>query len=661
MASSPIEGECGRYRKTNETPTSSQPGTRSASRTGWNSESPTPKRRTPKVSSAQSNFSMRLPNLLGFWSPSSSKGSVTPRTSPLSSHNSVESPLSYYHHSKFNGVLKSSTTFLQSTQTLERKYADEMAVLTPYAEQYKVYLFEKILLCCKDINVNKQKNKMLGNSKSLVDKKGQPKLQLKGRIFMQNVTDVATVSKIGTLGLIRDPRISTNIAADRSFWSVQIYWKGDPGIENFIIRFADERTMKEWEEKVLKQKRELTRADRKSGQRPRADLVFKWQQDQPQPENPYRETEEIEDDQSSQATLVPSKFTHGKSRNASNSSLQATGTQPNKNRAPHPPYGPNSTSHPYQTPSLSLNTNVPAHVPSPGEYPAQSHFSPGGADTPVSTRSSSQASMYGFSRQHIPPQNWPYENGKHRTAPAMPRAPSREGPPPSHHPSLPPTGMNPQQASRLRSASTPDPNGPGGRRMPNGQAESVPVPPIPHSMRTPINRSNTASPMELPMRAAMHSPPPQHAAYDGQGQRLNRRPEHEYAHQSTKATQFTQAASSPAVPLDDESLVPTQLKVKVLFDPHPSHVTIVVPTSIKYRTLIDRIDSKMARVSSASISRGSARLRYRDEDGDYIAIKDDEGVEDAINEWVSMHKQSLRQGGQIDDFELFWQERQEKV
>ena len=62
--------------------------------------------------------------------------------------------------------------------------------------QYKVYLFERILLCCKEINPNKPKNR-LGNNKSLVDKKGKPRLQLKGRIFMQNVTDVVSFSKHG--------------------------------------------------------------------------------------------------------------------------------------------------------------------------------------------------------------------------------------------------------------------------------------------------------------------------------------------------------------------------------------------------------------------------------------------------------------------------------
>jgi len=58
-----------------------------------------------------------------------------------------------------------------------------------------VYFFESILLCCKDIDPTKAKNKMKG--KPMVDKKGKPRLQLKGRIFMQNVTDVVSAAKQG--------------------------------------------------------------------------------------------------------------------------------------------------------------------------------------------------------------------------------------------------------------------------------------------------------------------------------------------------------------------------------------------------------------------------------------------------------------------------------
>ncbi len=70
--------------------------------------------------------------------------------------------------------------------------ANILGIRAPLRTQYKVYLFERILLCCKEINPNKPKNKMLGNNKPPVDKKGKPRLQLKGRIFMQNVTDVVS-------------------------------------------------------------------------------------------------------------------------------------------------------------------------------------------------------------------------------------------------------------------------------------------------------------------------------------------------------------------------------------------------------------------------------------------------------------------------------------
>ena len=50
-----------------------------------------------------------------------------------------------------------------------------------------------ILLCCKEIKPTK---KGVVN-KNAVDKRGKPKLQLKGRIFMQNVTETISISKAG--------------------------------------------------------------------------------------------------------------------------------------------------------------------------------------------------------------------------------------------------------------------------------------------------------------------------------------------------------------------------------------------------------------------------------------------------------------------------------
>jgi cell division control protein 24 len=51
-----------------------------------------------------------------------------------------------------------------------------------------------ILLCCKEINPNKQKNRMKPLAKN-----GKNKLQLKGRIFMQNVTETISLQKPGMI------------------------------------------------------------------------------------------------------------------------------------------------------------------------------------------------------------------------------------------------------------------------------------------------------------------------------------------------------------------------------------------------------------------------------------------------------------------------------
>jgi len=66
--------------------------------------------------------------------------------------------------------------------------------------QYEIYLFECILLCCKEITPNKTKDKK-DKTKSTGPKvrNKSAKLQLKGRIFMTNVTDVVALSRTGVL------------------------------------------------------------------------------------------------------------------------------------------------------------------------------------------------------------------------------------------------------------------------------------------------------------------------------------------------------------------------------------------------------------------------------------------------------------------------------
>ena len=97
----------------------------------------------------------------------------------------------------FLGQLPRVPTIKSKITEFEKELLAELKLTRPVRIQYKVYLFERILLCCKEVNPNKPKNKMLGNTKPLVDRKGKLRLQLKGRIFMQNVTDVISVNRAG--------------------------------------------------------------------------------------------------------------------------------------------------------------------------------------------------------------------------------------------------------------------------------------------------------------------------------------------------------------------------------------------------------------------------------------------------------------------------------
>lgn len=69
---------------------------------------------------------------------------------------------------------------------------------TDAEKDYEIYLFECILLCCKEIVPNKSKDKK-DKTRSTGPKvrNKNAKLQLKGRIFMTNVTEVLSFSKPG--------------------------------------------------------------------------------------------------------------------------------------------------------------------------------------------------------------------------------------------------------------------------------------------------------------------------------------------------------------------------------------------------------------------------------------------------------------------------------
>jgi cell division control protein 24 len=96
--------------------------------------------------------------------------------------------------------------------------------------------------------------------------------------------------------------------------------------------------------------------------------------------------------------------------------------------------------------------------------------------------------------------------------------------------------------------------------------------------------------------------------------------------------------------------LPTQLKVKVNCD--GNYVTLVVAFNITYQSLVDRIDAKVGRFSRNAIAQGTMRLRYRDEDGDFVSIESDDDIQIAFQEWREAQKQQYSRG-QLGEIELF--------
>lgn len=69
---------------------------------------------------------------------------------------------------------------------------------TDQEKDYEIYLFENILLCCKEVSGTKSRDKKdKTRSQGPKIRNKYAKLQLKGRIFMTNVTDVVSLSKPG--------------------------------------------------------------------------------------------------------------------------------------------------------------------------------------------------------------------------------------------------------------------------------------------------------------------------------------------------------------------------------------------------------------------------------------------------------------------------------
>ncbi|CAK4034767.1 Rho guanine nucleotide exchange factor scd1 [Lecanosticta acicola] len=538
---------------------------------------------------------------------------------------------------------------------------------------YHVYLFETILLCCKNIDINKPKNKL--SNKSLVDNKGKPKLQLKGRIFMQNVTDLVSLAKPGS-------------------YTCQIFWKGDPSIENFIIRFTTEDALRKWAQQIDVQRRRyrerVSAARQSEGARTGGTSAteFTYMQNQPALENPYQEEDEEDDldtitGWSGSSSGYPLSGGFSQSRNGSSSSLRSRSTTSESTQSVHsvrqqPPRLPSGS---IQQPMLSLRTReLQQAAASPGsDRNTDSYFSPA-PETPMSSRTSASSGMYPFPRQPMP-QNGYYEEGhggSRFTAPAMGR-PQANGPQNSYGPpgrvpvgrGYPPgAGMHSSlqmPGPRNRSASSPDIHN--GQRMPPRNGSQPPVPEMPAGFQNP-NRSQNNSPNLVNGAAGRGSP---QMLREQQYSMQQETSPIEYGHALQRPTMSQIPSSRAITPVGPKGgfapppsevqpapTTPAQLKVKVQCPSAAQTLTLVVSTTISYQTLKDRIDAKLQRSTNLTLQdrrpsdateKIPVKLKYLDED-DYVSIQSDEDVQTAFETWREQKGEGI---GGMGEIELFCQ------
>lgn len=522
-----------------------------------------------------------------------------------------------------------------------------------------------ILLCCKEINVNKPKNKM--STRSLVTKDGKPKLQLKGRIFMQNVTETISLQKPGS-------------------YTCQIFWKGDPGIENFIIRFTSEETMKKWAAQVDTQRRvwkDQARSSASTSNSKPSDTNFTYMAGL-NVENPYAQQEEDDDDDDEPPSGYP-RDSYGvvNSANGSPRSRPATGDGGLDGIDPRVPPPRFPMGYPGSSqPPLTLRTQ---QLQNSGV--TESHFSPV-VETPMSSysnarTSSSSAGTFPFPRQ-TPPNGYSMEENNRYTAPAPSRGHGRE---PSgqyaavraQRPSLPANASMSSQGQRLRAASSPDiHNGNAPRKGPSGPVPDVPPFPTHYAYNAAIvNRSQNNSPSALPPRAGTQSPAiqrdrliQQRTAAElstvgdypgGPGRRdpgfapMSRTmtPASSFERTMTPASMDSRNMSPPLA--SDHSNIPSQLKVKVHCPSAGSSMVLVVSTNISFQSLKDRIDAKLQRSTAVSLASGQVKLKYLDSDGTYVSIQCDDDVQEAFENWQEQQRDLNPGGGQLGEIELFCQ------
>ncbi|GAA6060823.1 hypothetical protein JCM10212_000596 [Sporobolomyces blumeae] len=100
--------------------------------------------------------------------------------------------------------------------------------------EYNVYLFERIICCCKEVGTPGKKDKKSNSILKRPPSQRINKLQLKGRIFVNNITGASQIHHRSGQYLL------------------EVRWRGDTNEEAFTIKCRTEELLKQWQKAINK-------------------------------------------------------------------------------------------------------------------------------------------------------------------------------------------------------------------------------------------------------------------------------------------------------------------------------------------------------------------------------------------------------------------------
>lgn len=536
--------------------------------------------------------------------------------------------------------------------------------------EYHVFLFEKIILCCKELYHPPVSAKKVNKSNSLLKKQqpppalalpggvGPPKqkntpLLLKGRIFLSNVTQA-----------ILDPR------ARPGEYALAVWWSGEEDLEFFTLRCRTEEQYTQWQTQINRLIKDI--ATRRASERSSGLNRMAAQLN-------YNSTSPSLTSARSGGMYPPSAMQGMPSARSMGSSRGSTTVYGSDDGGWHPQTGPNG---------------YPTHNGFDGEESDDlyEHYPPSGRNTAMSMRREQNRSLGGWDDDSTLGGSSYRSSGYSAASPQLPNGvpaglPSGPASRTMGRPSMSRLTSNASGASYSSDGSFS--NGQQGRPTlkskfsttrlqpayeagESGAGPHASMPPAARGQQYPPTRSRSASqpsayvPKQGPAPplpsgapwAAGHERSPSTAtaqqAYSGSMQQQQQQMPSAQGKRGSGSSQSTAAssmdgyspntASSPTTPYGsgDSSngsggFEHMFVKVKVYYD--TDIFAIQVPYRLEYADLLEKVGKKIRLCTGQQRELPSLRMRYQDEDGDMISLSSTEDVQMAFEQF--------RPGGQV--------------